>query len=222
MLSAPGILFFVITMTFAAFDWGMSLEPHWFSSIYGGIFIIGQGLVSFAVVILIVALLSEIKPLKDVLTTKHFHDLGNLMFAFTILWTYFSLAQFLIIWSANLPEETPWYIHRQQPGWNGVAIAIVLFQFVLPFFLLLNRFMKRNISYLWKVAIVVIFMRMVDLFWYIMPAFNENISTVHWMTFAAPVAFGGFWVWLFIEVLKRRPILPMGDPQLKEVLKHHV
>lgn len=220
MLSGPGIVFFVLSMTFAAVDWGMSLEPHWFSAIYGGIFIIGQGLTTFAFMILMLALLSDRKPLSQILVTKQFHDLGNLLFAFTILWTYFSLSQFLIMWSGNLPEETPWYLHRQEPGWQQIAVAIVLFQFVLPFFMLLQRFIKRRIKYLWKVALVVILMRFVELFWFIVPAFADAPWSVHWAMFVSPIAVGGIWIALFIEVLKRRPIVPVKDPLLQELLHH--
>ncbi len=224
LVSGPGIALYVLTMTFAAFDWGMSLEPHWFSAIYGVIFIIGQALSTFAFTILIVAYLADRKPFADLLTTKHFHDLGNLLFAFTILWTYMSLSQFIIIWSANLPEETPWYIHRAQGGWNAVAVSVLAVQFVLPFFMLLQRFIKRKIQYLWKVALVIFIMRFVDLFWLIIPAFNQSVGKVHWMTYVAPIAIGGIWLGIFFEVLKRRPIIPFRDPQiveLQEALAHH-
>ena len=214
------IVVYVLTMTFAAVDWGMSLEPHWFSAIYGGIFIIGQALTTFAFMILMLAVVAKRKPLADLLVTKQFHDLGNLLFAFTILWTYFSLSQFLIMWSGNLPEEAPWYVHRAQPGWNEIAMAIVALQFALPFFLLLQRFMKRKISYLWKVALLIFCLRFVDIFWYIMPAFNENLIDVHWMTYVAPIGFGGIWIGIFIEVLKRRPIVPIHDPLLQELASH--
>lgn len=224
LVSGPGIALYVLTMTFAAFDWGMSLEPHWFSAIYGVIFIIGQALSTFALTILIVAYLSDRKPFSDLLTTKHFHDLGNLLFAFTILWTYMSLSQFIIIWSANLPEETPWYIHRAQGGWNAVAVSVLAVQFVLPFFMLLQRFIKRKIQYLWKVALVIFIMRFVDLFWLIIPAFNQAVGDVHWMTYVAPIGIGGIWLGIFLEVLQRRPIIPFRDPQiieLQEALAHH-
>jgi hypothetical protein len=224
-VSGPGIVLYFLTMTFAAFDWGMSVDPRFFSAIYGVIFIIGQGLSTFAFMILIIALLSKHQPFSGLLVTKHFHDLGNLLFAFTILWTYMSLSQFIIVWSGNLPDEIKWYIARQEGSWNVVAISVVLVQFVLPFFLLLNRFMKRRIQYLWKVAVVIFIMRFVDLFWLILPSFYESVLNVHWMTYLAPVGIGGVWVFIFIEVLKRRPLLPLGDPQspalhAQEALSH--
>jgi len=219
-LSPIGIALYVLTMTFAAVDWGMSLEPHWFSAIYGGIFVIGQGLTTFAFMIMMVGLLANRKPLSQILVTKQFHDLGNLLFAFTILWTYFSLSQFLIMWSGNLPEETPWYLRRQQPGWNELAVFIVLFQFAIPFFLLLQRFIKRRIKYLWKVALFIFLIRFVELFWFIIPAFYETVAAVPWVIYVSPIAVGGIWIGLFIEVLKRRPIVPINDPLLQE-LAHH-
>ncbi len=223
MLSGPGIVLYVLTMTFAAFDWGMSVDPHFFSAIYGVIFIIGQGLSTFAFMILILALVARQKPFADFLVSKHFHDLGNLLFAFTILWTYMSLSQFIIIWSGNLPDEVAWYLTRQEGSWNIIAVAVILVQFVLPFFLLLNRFIKRKIQYLWKVALVIFIMRFVDFSWLILPSFNETIFNVHWMTYFAPIGVGGVWVFIFIEVLKRRPIIPLGDPQspnMQEAMSH--
>lgn len=219
-LSGAGILFFVLTITFAAIDWGMSLDPHWFSSIYGGIFMLGQALTTFAFMILMVAALSSRKPLSEILISKQYHDLGNLLFAFTILWTYFSLSQFLIMWSGNLPEEAPWYVRRQMPGWQEIGIAIVVFQFAMPFLLLLQRFLKRNIGYLWKIALFVFLMRFVEFFWFIVPSFYKSPLEVHMMYFAAPIGFVGIWIVVFIEVLKRRPIVPLGDPLLRELASH--
>jgi hypothetical protein len=211
-LSGIGIVLYVITMTFAAFDWGMSLEPLWFSAIYGVIFIIGQGLAMFAFVILMARLLTDRKPFSDFASTKLYHDLGNLLFAFVILWTYMSLSQFLIIWSGNLPPETPWYIRRQTSGWNEIAVVVLAFQFVLPFFLLLNRFVKQKIQFLWRVALLIFLMRFVDLFWIVMPAFDQTVMDVHWTTYVAPIGIGGVWLFVFLEILKRRPILPLRDP----------
>jgi hypothetical protein len=226
-LSGPGMVLYVITMTFAAFDWGMSLEPHWYSAIYGVVFMIGQGLATFAFVIMISSLIAKRKPFSEVASTKLYHDLGNLLFGFTILWAYMSLSQFIIIWSGNLPAETPWYIHRMADGWNGVAILVLLVQFVLPFFLLLNRFIKRKIEYLWKVALVIFIMRAVDLFWIVLPAFDQALVDVHWIIYVAPVAMGGLWIFLFATILKMRPIVPLRDPraplsdtQMQEALGH--
>lgn len=214
-VSGPGLVLYFLTMTFAAFDWGMSLEPHWYSAIYGVIFIVGQGLATFAFTIIMVALLSRSKTFSQVTTTKFYHDVGNLLFAFTILWTYVSLSQFLIIWSGNLPSENVWYIHRQSSGWNAIAVAVLLFQFVLPFFLLLNRFLKRKIEYLWKIALLIFVMRFVDLFWIIVPAFNQTVQEVHWMNYVAPLAIGGIWIAIYTEVLKRRPIFQRNDPEVE-------
>jgi hypothetical protein len=214
-VSGPGIVLYFLTMTFAAFDWGMSLEPHWYSAIYGVIFIVGQALATFAFMIVMMALLSKSKPFSNVASSKLYHDHGNLLLAFAILWTYMSLSQFLIIWSGNLPAENVWYIHRQMAGWNGIAIAVLLFQFVLPFFLLLNRFMKRKIEYLWKIALLIFLMRFVDLFWIVVPAFNQTVLDVPWMTYVAPVAIGGIWIAIFAEIVKRRDLFPRQDPEIE-------
>jgi hypothetical protein len=138
-VSGPGILVYGMGMTFAAVDWAMSLEPHWFSTIYGVMFIVGQGLATLAFAIIVSARLSRHAPFDRWLSADHFHDLGKLLFAFVMLWAYVAYSQYLIIWSANLAEETPWYVHRTGHGWDLVAIALVMLHFVLPFLVLLSR-----------------------------------------------------------------------------------
>ncbi len=138
-VSAPGLVVFTFVTTFAFIDWIMSLEPHWFSTIYGAMFLIGQMLESFAFMILLVIVLSQVSPIKDYLTKQHLHDLGNMMFAWMVLWAYLSFSQFLIIWSGNLPDEIPWYLRRLKGGWGWVALTIVVFNFFAPFALLLLR-----------------------------------------------------------------------------------
>ena len=135
---------FTFVTSFAFIDWIMSLEPHWFSTIYGAMFLIGQVLQAFALMIALVIVLSDRPPLKEYVTKQHLHDLGNMMFAFMVLWAYTSFSQFLIIWAGNLPDEIPWYLRRLRGGWGWVALAIVAFHFALPFALLLMRGVKRH------------------------------------------------------------------------------
>jgi hypothetical protein len=139
MLSGGGLLAYGLTITFASFDWLMSLEPHWFSTIYGVLILGGQGLSALAFLIIVLVWLSRRPPLDRIVAASHFHDLGNLMLAFVMLWAYFSFSQYLIIWSGNLPAEIGWYLHRLQTGWRAVGLALILFHFAAPFVVLLSR-----------------------------------------------------------------------------------
>ncbi len=217
-LCGPLLVFYVLTMTFASFDWGMSLEPHWFSTIYGFLFVVGQGLAAMAFMVIMAYTLSKREPLSRVFKPKHFHDYGNLMFAFILLWAYMSFSQFLIIWTGNLPEEIPWYLRRIKGGWEVLAVGLVLFHFIVPFFLLLMRFFKKRAELLFKIAIFMIFIRMVDLFWYIAPAFHPEKLTVNWLDIILPVSMGGIWLAYYIQQLKNRALIPLYDPRVKEAL----
>src|SRR6185503_13473963 len=141
--SAAGIVVYSLTITFAVIDWGMSLEPHWFSTIYGMLFIVGQSLAALAFIIPVLALVSEKPPVADYVKLDVFQDLGNLLLAFVMLWAYMTFSQFLIIWAGNLPEEIPWYVRRGSNGWQWVAAFLALFHFAVTFFLLLIRRNKR-------------------------------------------------------------------------------
>jgi hypothetical protein len=214
-LSRGGLLLIGLTVTFASIDWIMSLEPHWASTIYGILIMGGQVLAAMAFVIPLAALLAaDGGPLADVIEIEQFHDLGKLLLAFVMLWTYFSLSQFLIIWSANLPEEIPWYLSRLRGGWQWIGIALILGHFVLPFIILLSRDVKRDARKLAAVAFGVIVIRFVDLFWLITPAFHPAEFSVHWLDLACVVAVGGIWLWFFIWQLKGRSLVAIHDPSL--------
>jgi hypothetical protein len=219
LLSSGGLVAYAITMTFAAIDWVMSLEPEWFSTMFGLLMIGGQALSALAFVIAVVVLLARFEPLTRVLTPSHLHDLGKLMLAFVMLWAYLSFSQFLIIWSGNLPEETPWYIRRLNGGWQYIGLALVVLHFVLPFFLLLSRDLKRHGRRLALVALLVIVMRFVDLFWLIAPAQRTGHLALHWLDVAALIGIGGVWLGAFAWQLQKRPLLPLNDPELDAVLR---
>lgn len=219
-LSAPGLVLYGFTVTFASIDWIMSLEPQWFSTIFGILVMGGQGLAAMAFIIAVVVLLSRHKPLSEVIKPSHLHDLGKLMLAFLMLWAYFGFSQFLIIWSGNLPEEIPWYVRRLQSSWKWVGLALVVLQFALPFVLLLSRDLKRNARTLVAVATAVIVMRLVDLIWLTAPEFHEGGFRIHWMDVIMPIGLGGLWLAFFAYQLKARPLLPIGDPYLKDALEH--
>jgi len=216
LLSRGGLVAFVGTMSFAAVDWMMSLEPHWFSTIYAVVVMGGQLLLAMAFTIRVMLTLTERGPLDRVVSTEQFHDLGKLMLAFTMLWAYFSFSQLLIMWSGNLPEESPWYLKRMAGGWQYLGLAIILFQFLLPFLLLLSRSRKRDAVRLARVAILILVVRFVDLFWVLTPAFHPQGFVLHWLDIACLVGVGGLWVWVFVYQLKGRSILAVGDPKLPE------
>jgi hypothetical protein len=219
VLSGPGLVLYVITITFMAVDWVMSLQPEFYSTIFGILTIGGQGLSTIAFTILVLSVLARFKPLSDVIQADHFHDMGKLMLAFVMLWAYFNISQLLIIWSANLPEEIPWYLARIKGAWTSIAILILLGHFALPFALLLSRDLKRRSPILAIVAAFVLLMRVVDLTWNIGPIFREH-STIHWLDFAAVAAIGGVWLVFFVNNLAGRAILPAHDPYFTEALAH--
>jgi hypothetical protein len=219
-VSAPGLLFLVLTITFASVDWIMSLDPEWFSTIFGLLTTVSWGLSGIALAIAVLASLSPVQPLAPVLTARHFHDLGKLLLAFVMLWAYLAFSQFLIIWSGNLPEEIPWYLERLRGGWGYVSLLLLLGHFVLPFVLLLSRDLKRNRGTLAKVAVFLIVMRFVDTIWLVGPAFEHHGFPIHWMHIVLPLGMAGIWLFLFVRQLGSRALLPLNDPYFKEAFAH--
>jgi hypothetical protein len=220
MLAGPGIILYVLAMSFASIDWVMSLSPHWASTIYGFLFIAGQLISSMAFMIAVVVLLARTEPFSHVLQKHHLHDLAKLLLAFVMLWAYFDFSQLLIIWSGNLPEEISFYRTRLYGGWGVVAVLVLVFHFFVPFFLLLSQDVKRNARVLPKIALWLIFMRLVDLFWMTRPEFTQS-ALPSLMDIVLPIALGGLWLGLFAFNLKQYPLLPIGDPDLAETLEHH-
>jgi hypothetical protein len=212
-LSGPGLIVYGMTATFASIDWVMSLEPRWFSTIYGMMFMVSQALAAMAFVIIVARLLADEPPLSAAISPAQFHDLGNLLFAFTMLWAYLSFSQFLLIWAGNLQSEIPWYTSRATGGWTGVAILLIVFHFAVPFLLLLSRTVKRRMRVLAFVAGGLLFMSLVDLFWILTPAFHPEGPRPHWMDLAAPIGVGGIWMAAFLSQLKSRPLVPLHDPE---------
>ena len=217
-LSAAGIVAYGLTITFASFDWLMSLEPHWYSTIYGVLILGGQGLSALAFLIIMLAWLSARPPLDRIVVPAHFHDLGNLMLAFVMLWAYFSFSQYLIIWAGNLPAEIAWYLHRLQTGWRVIGAGLMIFHFAVPFVVLLSRTVKKHGRTLAVVAAGILVVRLVDLFWLIAPEFHIAGVSVSWQDIALPVTLGALWTAAFIWQLRGRPILPVHDPEFDEAL----
>jgi hypothetical protein len=222
VISAPGLLFYVLSMSLASFDWAMSLTPEWYSTIYGLIQVVGQGLNAMAFGIAVLALLSPREPMNHVLKPSQFHDLGKLMFAFVMLYAYFSFSQFLIIWAGNLPEEIPYYLQRLRNGWQPVTVFLVFGHFVLPFCILLSRDLKRRPHLLARVAWFIVAIRMLTDVWLVQPAFTKPGTTfpVGLANIGIPLCFAGVWVFLFSQQLAKRPLVPINDPYFKDMLLH--
>lgn len=219
-LSAPGLILYGLTATFAVVDWVMSLEPHWFSTIFGMIFIVVQVLSAMAFSILVARRLADREPLSAVASPARFHDLGTLLFAFVMLWAYLSFSQFLIIWSGNLKEEIPWYVSRANGSWAGVALFLIVFHFAVPFLLLLNRPLKRRRHTLAVVAGAMLLISVVDVYWLVVPAFFPQAPRVKPTDLTVLVSLGGFWLWAFAGQLRGKPLVPMGDARLEVVSEH--
>ena len=233
-LSGGGLVVYALTVTFAGVDWIMSLNPHWFSTLFGFLMMGGQGLAALAFTVIIARQLMPREPDEGWLKPNHFHDLGKLMFAFVMLWAYFNFSQYLLTYAANLAEEVPYMITRTSHGWQYLALFLVVFHFAVPWLLLLSRDRKRNAHRLVLVALWLLFARYADLYMMVSPEFDaaggnlhahvgegEHVSHffVHWLDLAAPLAIGGLWLWMFYTQLGRRPLMPVGDPYLREALQ---
>src|SRR5262245_23036764 len=219
VVSGPGLGLLIISITFTSVDWVMSLEPHWFSTIFGLIFVASWSLSAMAFTIVVMSWLQKREPMIRVAQPAHFHDWGNLLLTLVMLWTYFAFSQYLIIWSGNLPEETTWYVARKHGGWGVIAIAIVILQFAFPFLVLLSRAAKKSSDRLASLALLILIMRFVDAVWLIEPAFNPEHFHVSWMDAIAPIAMGGLWLAAFSWQLQKRELVPINDPQLEQALE---
>jgi hypothetical protein len=219
-VSAPGLLLYVILLSLAAIDWLMTLDPHWYSTIYGFIQVAGQGLMALSFAVAVLALLAPREPMNAVLKAGHFHDLGKLMLAFVMLWAYFAFSQFLIIWAGNLPEEISYFLERLRYGWQYVSLAIAFGHFILPFCLLLSADLKRRPKLLARVAWYIVAIRLLDMIWLVAPTFNQagRLSPISLANVGIPVALAGVWLVLFAGRLSRHPLFPVNDPYFRNML----
>jgi hypothetical protein len=219
--AGPGLVLYFLSMTFAAIDWGMSLEPDWYSTIYGVMLMIGQGLSALAAMVVIASFLSRARALEGLARPDAYNDVGNLLLAFTMLWAYMSFSQYLVIWSGNLKEEIPWYLHRSVGIWWWVALSLIVFHFFLPFFLLLNREAKRQPQSLWKIAVLILVLHAINDVYLVLPASRSANVVRFWPVIPAFVGIGGLWAAAFTWQLKGRPLVPRNDPMLAEAIVHH-
>ncbi|MGE5357974.1 MAG: hypothetical protein ACM3NQ_03085 [Bacteroidales bacterium] len=221
-LSGPGLVIYAFTVTFAVVDWVMSLEPLWYSTIFGMIFMAGQGISALAFGTLVIIQLSRTEPVAGLLRVTTMRDVGNMVLAFVMLWAYTSFSQLLLIWAGNLPEEIPWYMYRLGPAWQWIGLILGVFHFFVPFVLLLMRKTKATLPALRAVVVLLLVMRLVDLFWNIGPETYKGALVVSWQDFATTVAVGGLFVAFFARQLASRPLLPLRDPvELAAALKRH-
>ena len=223
-ISGPGVIVYAITMSAAASYWVMSLDPTWYSSVYGLLFLVGQGYQVLALGIIVAVSLSKGEPFKTILRTTEQHDLGKFTFAFVMLNIYLAFSQFLIIWSGNLPEEIPWYMDRFQGGWGVIITLDFLFHWLIPFTLLLSRDLKRNKKRLVRVCQWMVFAKAFDLFWLIEPNFKDAARNLHFSWgileyVAVPVAMTAFWAAYYCVQLKSRPLVQTNDPHVAEILE---
>jgi len=218
-LSCFGLIFYVLAATLASVDWVMSLDPHWFSSLFGFAMVAGHFLSAFAFVVPIMLFLSHRKPMSEVIRTKVFHDYGKFMLAGIMVWAYFMISQYLIIWSGNLPEEIAWYIVRKSNGWQTLSLILIVAHFAVPFLLLLSADLKKRPKRLMWVSIWVLVMRWLDLYWQTAPSLTEA-AAFHWLNLVVPIGLGGLWTALLIGQFKNRALVPVRDPRLEEVLAH--
>jgi len=221
-LSGAGLLIYAYSVTFAMVDWTMSVNPHWFSTIWGMLYVGGQGLSAFSFGICVLVMLAQTAPLNRVITEHHFHDLGKLLFAFLMLWAYLSFSQFIIIWSANIPEEIPHYLDRWQNTWKFLSIFIVVGHFIVPYALLLSRDLKRNFMRLRVIATWLLCARVAEYFWHVAPELHKDGMSISLLDVALPLAIGGVFISLFVSQLGGRSLLPINDPDLEKALHHHV
>jgi len=217
--SSAGLLMIVLTLTLVSVDWVMSLEPKWYSSMFGIAFTVGAGLSAFAFVTFFLTLLAGNPALEGVLKPSLFRDLGNLMLAFTMLWAYTNFSQFLLIWYGNIKEETPYYLKRMHGVWGWMATALVLFHFFLPFIMLLMRSIKDKPSTIRIVTVIILVMRFVDIYWLVAPAHYGETFHFSWITIAAFLGIGGIWLWTFIQLLKGQTIIPIHESWVDEAIR---
>ncbi|MCB9511516.1 MAG: hypothetical protein H6695_15110 [Deferribacteres bacterium] len=217
--SAPGMLLFAVTLTYAAFDWLMSLNPHWYSTIFG-VYIFSGSLLSVLAFILLAALYLRGKDvLQSVITLEHYHDLGKLLFGFTVFWAYIAFSQYMLIWYGNIPEETEFFLQRWEGSWKYVSMVIVFFHFALPFLILVTRAAKRNLALMKVMGFWFLIIHYVDIHWIVMPTLHTEGFSLSWIDFTTLIGIGGLFVWYFWKQFAQQATVPINDPKLQSSIQ---
>jgi hypothetical protein len=214
-VSAPGMILFAFTLTFAAFDWLMSLDAHWYSTIFGAYIFAGGVVALLAFLPLVSMLLRRQGVMADMITVEHYHDMGKLLFAFVIFWAYMAFSQYFLIWYGNIPEETEWFVRRWTGSWKTISLILVFGNFVIPFFILITRVAKRRLVMLGIFAVWLLFMHWVDLYWVVMPSLYPDGAHLSWIDLAPITAIGGAFIARFWHTFSAHPTVTKGDPKLE-------
>lgn len=220
-LSGPGTVIFAITISFASFDWIMALDPHWYSTMFGVYFFAMSFQAMFAGLILLILFLRNNDILANTIRTVHIRDLSLWMFAFTVFYAYIAFSQFLLIYYANIPEETVWYLERLNGGYEYLAFFYLFGRFVIPFIVLLGKKAKTNFKVVSSMAILILAAHLVEIYWLIMPVLHHHGVHFDWMTITAFIGLGGFFLGLFFHRFKKQKMVPVNDPKLSQSLNKH-
>jgi hypothetical protein len=216
--SGPAVIVLALTQTFAAVDWIMSLDPYWYSTIFGVYWFAGSFVSFFALMTLMVVALRRAGLMTEIVGLEHFHDLGKLLFAFTVFWAYIGFSQYFLIWYGNIPEETIFFRHRLVGSWSAVSFLLAAGHFVVPFFFFMPRTIKRKPALLAAGAAWMLAMHWVDVYWLVMPALHPEGVTISWLDVAALLAVGGWFLAGLSWMMQGSPLVPVGDPRLPESL----
>ena len=218
VVAAPGMVLFALSLNFAAFDLLMSLDPHWFSTIYGVYYFSASVLLFFAVMPKILIWLQMQGLLKNAVTIEHYHDIGKFMFAFTVFWAYIAFSQYMLIWYGNIPEETEWFLKRQTGGWTAISLTLLFGHFILPFLMLMSRHVKRRPVPLAIIGVFVAVMCWVDMYWLVIPEFSPGVARFGLLDILVYLGMAGLYSAVFVWRLGRASLIPEGDPRLQESL----
>lgn len=218
-ISPPAAILFAFTVTFAAFDWLMSLDPHWYSTIFGVYYFAGSTMATYAVTTVLVLYFAK-GPLANMVSVEHYHDLGKLILTFTIFWAYMAFSQYFLIWYANIPEETVWFAHRWHGSWKIISLLLAVGHFVVPFLFMLVRAVKRNTRTLTVFALWMLLMHYIDMFWLVMPNLHKDGAVFSWMDITTMIGIGGLFLWLVFLHLSKHSLVPINDPQLENSIHH--
>ncbi|MFZ1685486.1 MAG: hypothetical protein WAU88_15320 [Candidatus Zixiibacteriota bacterium] len=219
-ISAPGMILFALTSTLAGFDWLMSLEPHWYSTIFGVYFFAGGLVGAISLMTVMAAFVQSRGVLRGTITVEHYHDLGKLMFAFIIFWTYIGFSQYFLIWYGNIPEETIWYLQRWEGGWKTISMIILFGHFAIPFTLLNFRSAKRTLTPLVIMGVWIIVMHWFDHYWMVLPTHLPKGASISWIEIVATFGIGGVFFWAFWTRFSSTAMVPVGDPKLRASINH--
>ncbi|NQV15520.1 hypothetical protein HQ531_08695 [bacterium] len=219
--AAGGTVIFALTVTVFAFDWLMSLDPHWYSTIFG-VYVFSGGFLGGLAMLSILANVLRNNGAGKIITTEHTHDLGKFLFAFIVWWAYIGGAQYFLIWYGNIPEETIWFLHRWEHGWKSISLFLVFFHFIVPFFVLAFRAAKRIPVLILSIAILILFMHYIDHFWLATPTFGDHHFHISWMHLTTVLGMGGVFIWWLFRLMGIDPVIPLKDPKLQKSIEHTV